>query len=969
MLSIDESFRNKTDDKESTKLNLDVNLEPSSLSVENGIINAFLGDKLNELNENSVYSLAQQFAKYLYKNKLNNVLVVHDGNPYCILFSKIFASTMIDLKIKSYFNFENKGINNAIAIWLANNSNIKFSAVVSFASTLNKSEFKISLFNKNGSYINSIDYEDINNTNYLSLNIPDIQVPQIEKNDINKYIETISSSDNLENVNLLVSNYFNFNEKILNKFFVRNNINASYIKFNPLETKNKKVNETTLARKSILKSWTHKYKCDAIVNFTDNNNGFEFIIKHKKRRKFLTLNDLSIIYLYCLKKYKEEPTSTKEIILNSTSSDFIRFFAKSNNIKVKKQDSLNLDLQNCDNKNILLATDGNNQFVTSANTNMCTDPLLNIRIFLKLVSFFKRQNKTLHDVLMEIYEENKFYRFSKKTEKMTLESSKLFFYRLQHQTKIDEKRILRLEKSQTVSSKIYKIYLENDSHIIFEYIPKYETLNTFFSLWEDKKAVIEERHNKKINHKKKKEKDVYDQHFIQLIIQEKKYIDFLKDLKAEFKVASKFSWKGFIKYTIFIIIVAFLFYFIFQFVLGNAHNENLFNQIHYMLKEQKTYAYMIPVFITGSLVIITINTWLLKRVLMILNENVKLRHLLTAQIIGICISTVTPMLYGGESVGYWYLRRKGAKSAPIAAAFLVQSFFTQLNIVLYSLIFCPIAFVKFLIPFWDPHDAQAVSIVILACLGFLIDIFSAIMISLLTFSWKVQKSIAKNLNKFIEWLPFIIQRDSSMSGAKLQFEFSNINHATKKIVLTGVWWKSTAIFLELLFYRCLARIIDLGIISSLTAHMLENNSAIGYFDAITAGSLVRNVNAVNFITPGGLGISDWAMKNLQEVLFVDKGNTDLVSDYKNINVHVAMVRIIFTMSWLVISVLLLFTIWIGESRIEKYKRVKKAFTEEEIKNNHIKVKTTFYKQSVFYWVIGIALAIMTWYLIYTYVIL
>lgn len=943
------------------------NIRPNVLVVEEGMVRALVGEKSTELNENSIFSLAQSYADFLTKNKMNNILVSHDGSMFGRLFSKVFASTLIDSKIKSYFTQDNKSSNNAISVWMANNSEIDFNGIVTFSHSFNKKEYTINFFNKDGSRIspfasNNITSKNIN-TGYISVNIPNVEVPCLKNININEYIEEISTNDDFNDVNLLVSNYFDFDKEILNKFFVRNNIKNKVIDFNQNEINKKKDNETTIARKSILKSWN--YKCDAIVNFINNNNGFEFIIKYKKRRKFLTLNDLAVIYLYYVKKYEKEPLSDKSILLNYTASDFIKYYAKTNNLKIKRQESMFLNLSNIENRDILLATDGEHEFISLSNIYLCTDPLINIRLFLKLVSFFKKQNKTLHDVLIDIYNEDKFYRYSKKTETMIAESAKLFFYRLQNQTKIDEKQILRVEKKQFFHSKIYKIYFENNSHIIFEYIPQQEKLNTFFSLWEEKKPKEE---SKKTFIKSKKIKPTYDQEFIDLIIQEKKCLDFLKDLKAQFKIG-KFSWKGFFKYTIFAIILILLFWFIFEFILDNSNNSNLFHQIHYMLKEQEIYGYMIPVFIASSTIVIFINTMLVKRVLMILNENVKLRHLITAQIISISISTITPMIYGGESVGYWYLRRKGAKSAPIAAAFLVQSFFTQINIVLFSAVLSPIAFVDYLLPIWDPNDPQSISVVILAFVGFFIDIFSAIMISLLTFSWWAQRSIAKNLNKFIEWFPFVIERDASLSGAKLQYEFSNINQATKKIISTGVWYRDAAIFLELLAYRCLGRIIDMGVISSLVANMFVNNNVQGYFEAIIASSLVRNINAVNFITPGGLGISDWAMKNVQEILFVDKGNTATISAYKNINVHIAMVRFIFTLSWMGISLLLLFTIWIGESRIERYKRIKSTFIEEEIIKNNIKVKTSFYKQSVVYWILGIISAIIIWNLVYTYLFL
>lgn len=921
-----------------------------SLEIINGTIEAKIGIGTSLLNEYTIVSIAQSYSIYLKKNNLKNIFVSHDGTFYGILLSKVFASTLINEKINAYFSYDNMPLNDAISVWIANNSSIKFDGVVAFSQLLNKKNYKISLFNEKGLYLSSNISREINsyieNTNYLNLNIPKENVPFLKDNNIDEYKDFIKISNlDISNISVLMSNTNNINKLILENFFNKNSIKNKTLNLK----KDRTYTANSIARRAILKSLNKK--SDVLINFLDNNF-FEFIIKHKHRKKFLSYNELSLIYLYYQLNFIKETKNIecKKIFVSNDTNNFIEYYAGTKSIKCLKINSIYSEFIESNNKNILFATNGKNYFITDKNQTLCSDPLLNIKIFLELVSFFKRKGKTLYDVLVEIYQnEQKYYRHNVIEESMDVETVGRFFLCLENTKKLNNQKIIRIKKS-TDQTKAMQIILEDKTSVVLEYNKNEKKLRTVFSIWSN---------NNNNNVIRKYE----DKFFVELVVKEKNYINSLNELKENNWNVAKFSWKSFTKYSIFVTLLSLLFFFTFKFILDS--DFQLFTQIKELLKADKFFAYMLPAFIFIVIFPILINCWSVKRMMILLDEKVKIKHIIISQIIGICLSIITPMVYGGESVGYWYLRRKGVQRPSIAAMYLVQSLLFQITIVLFSLTFVPLAFIIFL-PNLLNNNPNSITILILIFFGIVFDMFASLMISLLTFNKRMQFFIVKNLNKFIEWVPFFVTRDSVSRGAKLQYEFTNINKAAKKIFGSHVWYINILLVLEMLSYRILVRLIDVSVIMALAGNMLKQNNIKGYFYMIAGWALIRAINALNFVIPDGLGIVDWSVKSILVAIFVDGANVADINSFKNINVYQTLNRVLFTISWLIISAFLLMTVYIGEFRIDKYKRIKKTLSEEEIKLGNIKTKTTFYKQSICYWIICLFGIISAWYLIYNY---
>lgn len=174
----------------------------TTLELSEGSIISLIGNDVNHLNELTILVAAQNFSYYFKKNNnKGSVFISHDGSLEAIVFAKVFASALIEEKINAYFNYENQPLNNAMAIYTAQKSKINFSYIVTFSNHIQKNMHYISFFDKKGSLLSSQKSKEINalisETNFLSLKIPNNNVPSItEKNLSLRYFQEISKKTN-----------------------------------------------------------------------------------------------------------------------------------------------------------------------------------------------------------------------------------------------------------------------------------------------------------------------------------------------------------------------------------------------------------------------------------------------------------------------------------------------------------------------------------------------------------------------------------------------------------------------------------------------------------------------------------------------------------------------------------------------------------------------------------------------------
>lgn len=918
----------------------------TTLELVNGTILSLVGDSIHQLNEFTIASIAQNFATYIKKQNNSfkeNIFVSHDGSLDGLLFSKIFASILISEDVNAYFNYDNKPLNDSLAIYVAQKSEINFNYVVTFTNQIKKNFHSISFFHKNGLHLNSTQSKDINSliseTNFLNLEIPNINVPSIKENNlVEEYINEIKLNKNLGNLNIAISDPFLFNSKLIETMLG----NKAKYRFIDWKNKNPK-NKNSVTRRSFLK--TFRSKSNIIFNFTTDINNCEIIVKHKNRWKFISLNDLSLIYIYYKSLTTPNQLSHKQIHSSYLSSKYIGYYASK--LGIKHNECLPFfDNNSIDQKDeILLSTNGTNYLITEHNKTLCSDPLINIQLALEMANYFFEKKQNLYQVLTSIYINNGIFHFRSENMKMELDSANIFFNRLKNLKTINGSKIVKVKQNESVQLSI-EFHLQDKTIIYFEYLRNINQIYSNISVW---------------NTNDQKNKN-YDDIFMDLIIKEKNIINELNCLQETLNV-TKFSWKGFIKYSVFVILFIALFYLMITFILGG--DRNLWNLVGEYIRKEKMFSYFFPIFILWITIWVFISCWADKLILNRLNEKSNLRHLWVSNMISICISSITPLIYGGESVGYWYLRRKGMKNSSIGAMFLIKSLFTQINFIIFSTIFVPIGFVNLYNSIIESQSG--VILIVLVILGTIFDIFSAIMISLLTFSSRLTSSLARIIGVLIEWIPFIISRDSNEKGSRLKYEFTSINLATKKIFQSDYWYKDVLFCIEILSFHFFFKIFDLSNIFAISGNFLLENNASIYLDLIVGQIMVRSVNAINFIVPSGIGISDWAYKNILETLFRGNNASDDSVAFYSITVFQTLTRIIFTFGIVILSALMLLTIFIGESRIDKYNKIKKTLTPEEISHGNVKVKTKFYSFSFIPWLLGIVVIVVAWILICKFV--
>ena len=92
----------------------------------------------------------------------------------------------------------------------------------------------------------------------------------------------------------------------------------------------------------------------------------------------------------------KEKIQDKEIFCSNLASKYIEYYANINKVSINSYNLLSEYDEKKIQNNILLATNGNNYFVSKHNTSLCSDPIINIKIFLNLIAYFKKENKNLY---------------------------------------------------------------------------------------------------------------------------------------------------------------------------------------------------------------------------------------------------------------------------------------------------------------------------------------------------------------------------------------------------------------------------------------------------------------------------------------------------------------------------------------------------------------------------------------------
>ncbi|MGL6125267.1 MAG: lysylphosphatidylglycerol synthase transmembrane domain-containing protein [Metamycoplasmataceae bacterium] len=932
-----------------------------SLNMVNGRIISKIDISSSCINDLTISNIGDKYISYITSKKISNkkFLVISDNNLDAKVFSQVFASSLKKNNIKVFFPLGNESMNLATSFSLIDNS---FAGIISFSSyRMQKEILSVNFFENNGSLISNNDSKLFNKntleTAELNLKAYDEKIDMLEKFDTNKYISNLPNAKDLSNITVSINNSYNLNDDLLDVFFSRNKIKYTVSKVrSPSNNKN--------IKKAIFTSI--KNRSDVALSFLSSNNSFEIAIKHKNQHIFYDLNDLSAIYLYYQLKYlnnNPEYFKDKYIVKNISASDLVQVIAQKNKIKVKEYKNFssmlseNKDLES----NMILATNGTNFFISNNQSNYISDPLRNMQLFLEMISFFKSKKKTLYDVMLEISLEYGIFRHSVNKQNMDIVTARKIFNIISKTMTFDGQKIIRFDKinDEESNSKIVKIQLQDKTKISFVYSQITNTLVSYISL------IFKPEKNDKLQNNEKKpiislEKN---ENYINLIVKEKKIVETIKVFNDDYS-KKKMGWYDFLKYFIFVAIFIGIFIVLFTTLYNTDGNPlKIFEDLDKLIRTNHLLTFLIPILIFASMFAVFCNAILIGRMLKVQGQKIKIRHLIIASSIGVVITNITPLSVGGDIASYWYFRRKGFDREPLIATFLATSFLYQVVGALVSLIFIPMGLSLYSDIFLS-GSAVSTTILTFVLIGFFGNVIAALFIGTFSFSRRAQAIFIKSLIQIICLNPFAISRDPSSLAASFQYTFIK-TRASSLMIFKNFWLTS-----EFIFWRMLPYFINFSAVLAIISGLMKPNTELWggqYLNFMICSSILIAANAIS-ITPGGSGTSQLLQTQIFQILFKNIDSNGEEIDVAQVsNIFSLLSTILFFIIPTFFSTLLLFTVWIGEKRIDKYSKVKRVISYEskDVQNKNIRKYTRFYKISTIFWVIGLFTLLVMYYLPYT----
>lgn len=387
-----------------------------SLSFGTAGIRSIMGLGTSRINKYTVNRFALGLAKY-YKDNLEfknkGVIIAHDTRNNSKEFAEIICSTLNKEGINSYLFFNNESQPTPILSYAINK--LKMSSGIVITASHNPKEYNgIKVYTSQGhqllpreSKLLSDSIESIEN--YFDISFENNKY--ISGKIIFNYYKDIKkiTTENLEDVKFIFSS--------LHGTSYKHYVNLSYIyKYNMISVKNQNTEDGNFSNaKSInpvdLESYQESIKVfnqNKDVDFAAVNDGdadrLGVMINHNNELIHLTGNELSTIqFNYLVTKSKKK--KNKLLIYSNVSSDLPSLIAKDNHINIKVtptgfkwigsiiKDNKKNYLYGFEESygSLILPIDKDKDAIQST---------LNI---INMVAFYKKQNKTLVDVLNDIY--------------------------------------------------------------------------------------------------------------------------------------------------------------------------------------------------------------------------------------------------------------------------------------------------------------------------------------------------------------------------------------------------------------------------------------------------------------------------------------------------------------------------------------------------------------------------------------
>ncbi|QSB07411.1 flippase-like domain-containing protein [Mycoplasma tauri] len=937
---------------ESSEEKIDTSFFNSIRNINNRIISD-IGDGANSLNDLTIVAIAKAFCKIddPYKKEEKKIFLISDSKMKSQMFLNIFARVLTENNYKIFSIDESYHAPLNIQKYASIRN--KCEIIVTFQSCNGDDKKMQILFNnKNGSPFDDEKMQKImsemSRTNLLEINLPELPAK------INYDLS------HLNYINEIVEHYKD--NKYLGEKFIKFGIDfsdaSSYdfftsgfdkLKLNYFSKKrNKDSNYYHVDNQKYLMPiyWKGLFK-GSKANFVINQQctGINLCIKHKSVFKFFKSDELAAIYLHFLinedLKLTKEELSRFIIAKNSYVGSLTKKIAEINGIQT--YDFINKstihDIVKKTNKKLLFAFTASNEFLSHNSINKNFDGYQFLFEILRMINYYKvEKNKDLFDILKEIYQTYGQHQLCVKSYEMNFDSAKRFIQRIKQVEKISDKyKIVRFQELSNIDNlyNVYQLSFQNKESTYIKYNQALNSIQIYCETLENKKE---------------------DNRELTMVVRNHEIVNGLVDLKED-NQESKVSKKSIIKFSfyfaIFAAIILFLFYTVYK--IDDGNNDGPIAVMSAIIKKlyvrfdapgnsrhvndgylaRAAFAFMCLSFLAVAI----IQAWVFKKLIKLQGGKVKWRDVFTGSAIGLIIQTLTPKSIGGDLATYWYLRRRDVSRPIMMSSIVVNTFIWQITNIISTIIFVPMGVAAYK-NFFSGDNPIVAFFIIMLILGLIFDTGLAIILLVMTVSIKVQNFLIKIIVLMAEWLPFIKSYDPFAIKAKFKYEMFNIRQCMKKT------FKNPWHFIEMVIIKMIPLLISPTALQAKSLDIVKPDIQYGYYINMTVQStLTRVANAIS-LTPGGTGTSDFLYKSI--VLdSIQSTAYDGKNQYSNAGIITAMSTLGTVIIASLVSAILLMLVYIGERRVDYYK--KKTKNLKLLMNNNLnkKIKTTtkYYKIS------------------------
>lgn len=900
---------------------------------------AKIGAGTNLINEYTITNIAQSFIKGIQKaNNINiadtNGILIFDDNSYnSRLYSNIIARVFSQAKIKTHFVNQSEDLPFTMVNYMIDKNNL-FGAICISKMPNTKEILQIDFFKKDGYQLNTKEILAINfamnQTNYLSLDLPHEIVSYRTHQIQNQYLHQVMNDAEYDKINHDIKFTVDFSHHQSRNFY-STILEKMKLKHSVVERKlfksKSNVNNAKSLNNALLKAKTNKSEVAFVIGHNDRN--INIAIKHRHHFRYLSNGEVASLFLIYQNLIKQKKYS---ICKSYKVGGLVQEIAKKFNYDYVEYDDSDNKIPNND-YDLLVST--NQKYYCRSFGYAEYDAFLFMLNFLKIYSFFQQNKLKIVEILEKKEKELLFYHSAYRSEFISHDMAHRFFKRLKSLDRIADKKVLKFEdiaiRSTDANNKIVRVKLENNVDLIYTYSVISQTLSTNLNI-----------------------KSIKNQSIDEMMAVERDVLDSASDYKenVEFRKPSAFSY---VKYFFYfsLLVGVFLFLFMSVWKLDNTASNNgtwiLFNNINRMIFQSQLTRWTFISILLLNIFNVIVSGILTMRTMNYQGHKIKLRHTIIASFLGIVVQNITPKSIGGEIAFYWYLRRKGYDKPALLASTVASGVVWQISNFLMTLIFVPVGMFIFRDKF-STMNAETITFIVFLVLGLVTDTGVAVFVFIVSLSKKTQKFIVTKTISLFQWFPLTNVYDERTKIAKYIYDFAQVRNGI--LIVFNKWWK----VLELIFYRFTPWMISGIAFFLISFHfngqsILNNNLSGGtYINVISALSLSRIANAVS-ITPGGSGSYEAFAKSLFTTLFRDDlpGNTA-----NNWAVYTTAINSLGTLIIpTAISAILFVNIWVGEKLLDKKQKQQK--NRQLINNSEttiIPVKSLFYRISTALWAIG-----------------